>query len=110
MNPGRLNHRVTIWYIPSADDGQGGRTQRGRVLTELCKVWAEFKRPKTSTEIQTGAPVSIVTQEVIIRRRDDIKIGYQLVDGANTYKITNIYYPDAESTGLMVEEVARRAS
>lgn len=110
MNPGKLNHRVTIRYIPAVDDGQGGRTQRGQVLTELCKVWAEFEKPKTTTEIQQGGPVSVITQPVIIRRRDDVRVGYKLIDGRKEYEITNVYDLSTDKTVLVVKEVARRAS
>ena len=110
MNPGKLNHRVKITYVPSIDDGQGGKTQKGQTETELCSVWAMFEKPRTSTEVYQGGPASIVTQNVVIRRRDDVRAGYKLIDGAKTYRITNVYDVDTESTGLMVQEVSRRAS
>lgn len=110
MNPGKLNHRVTITYIPSVDDGQGGKTQRGQPETDLCTVWAEFQKPRTGVEIIQGAFASVITQVVRIRRRDDVNVGYTLIDGRRTYKITNVYDIDKEFTGLVVQEVSRRGN
>lgn len=105
---GTLNHRITIVYTPRVPDGQGGYTQRGQVETDLCTVWAEFQTPKTGVEITQGAFASVITQVVVIRRRGDVNVGYKVVEGNRTYRITNVYDINREFTGLVVQEVSRR--
>lgn len=107
MNPGKLNKRITIRYYPVVDDGQGGRTTKGQVLTDLCTVWAEFMVPKATTDLKQGGFSSVLTYTVNIRYRDDVQMNYQLYAGIKVYKILHVYHPDREMTTLICQEVNR---
>jgi len=107
MNPGRLNHRITIRYLPMIDDKQGGKTTQGQVLTDLCTVWAEFWRPKATVDLQQGGFSSILTHTINIRFREDVQINYQVVDGSKIYKVLHVYPTGHDTTTLICQEVSR---
>lgn len=107
MSPGKLNKRITIRYYPVVDDGQGGRTTKGQALTDLCSVWAEFERPRATTDLQQGSFASVLTHTVNIRYREDVQMNYQLYAGTKVYKILHVYHPDREMTTLICQEVNR---
>ena len=102
---GDYDHRVTIQYPVTRETGDGGG--RSEEWTDLCTVWANFKKPTVTTAVEQGGLVSVVTQEMDIRNRNDVLPGMKLVCGQQTFDILHVLSPYPEKTTLICQEVTR---
>ena len=102
---GDYDKRVTIQHPVTVETGDGGG--REEEWTDLCTVWAQFTRPKVSTAVEQEGLVSVVTQEIDIRRREDILPGMKLLYGQQTFDILHVLTPFPEKTTLICQEVTR---
>lgn len=105
IRSGDYDRRVTIQYpvTREIDDG-GGREEE---WTDICTVWARFAKPTVTTDTQENGLVSVVTQEIDIRRREDIIPGMKLLYRQQTFDILHVLTPFPEKTTLICQEVTR---
>lgn len=102
---GDYDKRVTIQHPVTRDIGDGGG--REEEWTDLDTVWARFSRPKVSTAVEQEGLVSVVTQEIDIRQREDILPGMKLLYRQQTFDILHVLTVFPEKTTLVCQEVTR---
>ena len=107
MNPGKLNQRITIRYLRTVEDLENKENPPQKVLTDLCTVWAEFGKPKTTSDLQNGGFSSVLIHTINIRYRDDVQMNYQISVGTKTYKVLHVYHTGREITTLMCKEISQ---
>lgn len=107
MNPGKLDQRITIRYLKTVEDLENEGNPPQKVLTDLCTVWAEFGKPKTTSDLQNGGFSSVLTHTVNIRYRDDVQMNYQIFVGTKIYKVLHVYHTDREITTLICKEISQ---
>lgn len=102
---GEYNRRVTIQHPVTREIGDGGG--REEEWTDIDTVWARFAKPTVSTAVEQEGLVSVVTQEIDVRRRDDILPGMKLIYQQQTFDILHVLTPFPEKTTLICQEVTR---
>ncbi|HBR33189.1 MAG TPA: head-tail adaptor protein [Firmicutes bacterium] len=102
---GRMDKRITLQKPSKTPDGQGGRKKD---FEDVATVWAEFRRPKMATEVEAGAVISDMTQEISIRYRTDVKRGWRVLYGDRSFDVIHPPYDyNRENTILVCREVVR---
>lgn len=102
---GRMDKRVSL-YKPVTEADQGG----GRKTTWqfVGRAWAELRRPKTSLINEAGAVVSVLTQEIMIRYRDDVARGWRVKYNDRVFEIIHPPYDYNRADMILIcREVVR---
>lgn len=87
MNPGVLDKRVEIYKPQAVPDNMGGRLT---TMVKACDAWVEFKRPRFTSTVAEGTPVTEITQGIRIRAVDGIRKGWQVRYKNRTYEILHV--------------------
>jgi SPP1 family predicted phage head-tail adaptor len=102
LDPGKLQHRVTIQALVSPTDSNGDplRGEQGELLdpewTDVATVWAAIEPLSAREFIQSSAMQSQVTARITIRARAGITPAMRAVHGSKVYNIEGVL-PDKES-------------
>jgi len=91
MNPGKLNHRVTLQRQEITRDTAGqGKT----VWTTVATVWAAVLPLRGREFFESARINSEITVRFIIRYRADVKPSWRVLHGGNGYDIVEIINPE----------------
>lgn len=96
MRAGPLRHRGSLQRHQRVPDRGGGYTE---TWAEYAPVWAEIKSPSGRIAMIAQQMDSVITAEINIRYREDVKAGDRFVHRNTTYRIESPL-PDNERTEL----------
>ena len=100
---GKLDRQVDLYRADKTADGRGGFTT---AWVKIGTVWAEFKVPPPQTQLQivNGAATSLMTQEIGVRYRTDVRKGWRVKYGTRTFNVIHTYDFRRETTILVCWE------
>lgn len=97
MDPGKLDKRVSLQQISSAQDSIG---QPVKTRSEICKLWVNIAHLSGLETIRAGAEASVVKASMRCRRRSDVTSAMYIVHGADVYAVKAVL-PDKNSRAHM---------
>lgn len=107
LDPGQLNHRLTLEAPQETSDGQGGVT---RGWTAQGEIWAHIE-PVTGPSFtdMAGGERAVVTHRIFMRHRSGVVAGQRLRKGARRFHIRLVRDPDESGRMLscLCEEEAQ---
>ncbi len=107
IGAGVFDKRIQIYKPIAQEDGQGGYNT---ALSLVMKVWAEFKKPRFSSSIAEGTPVTVITQGIKIRQNSkiaDIRRGWQVVYNNAEFIVLHVDYSVRGELLLTCKEVEK---
>ena len=95
---GQFRHRVTLYGIQTTPDGAGGVTQ---IFLPLATLWAAITPVSVEAATAPRQIGEMLTYRIVIRYRDDVKVGMRFQEGNKRYTIRQVMDPDALKTRLL---------
>ena len=102
MNPGTLNHRITLKECVAGQDTIG---QPINTWTDVATVWASILHQKGIEAIKSGANTSIVHASLRIRYRVGVTAAMRAHHGATVYQIKAVLPHGKEQIDLVCEVI-----
>jgi head-tail adaptor len=117
MDIGGSRWRLTLLQPDLVKDGQGGLKPNltsviggngdGLGWVTVAKVWGKYLKPNFRELAMTGTILSDLTNQMVIRRRSDVRRGWHVVWNNKTFKVLHVYDPDFETTVMVLQEIER---
>lgn len=105
LDPGRLDHRLTLEVPVESADGAGG-VIRSHAAGPL--VWAAVTPVSARGEVAAASRGARVTHRIVLRMRSDITTRHRLRKGARLFHIVALREADASGRFLLIEAEERR--
>lgn len=106
IRAGDLNHHIILQSPNLIPDGRGGQKPGdGGKWLDVATVWAMYKIPRAQTVQEVGSVFGELLREIRIRKRADVKKGWRVKDGNQTFLVENVYDIDRFETAIWVKEV-----
>lgn len=96
LDPGKLQHRVTIQTLVSPTDSSGDpqRGEQGELIdpewTDVATVWAAIEPLSAREFVQSAAMQSQVVARITIRQRAGITAAMRVVHGSKVYNVEGV--------------------